>query len=482
MAIIVNSYQEWESNQLVFASEMNQLSEDVYNKVSSMTNNTLPCIISGGQCSITGASLNISTGFFRCQDLSPVAFPFLPFPTPQIIQGLFNIDEAVLTATPNYYILAELQVSPPLEGALSYSFGGAYFIVPDLSGANYDPTTMIILGQIDNTGAVVNFTQRDYDYGNLISIISEQQKKIVSSNYQMLFIDNNVATSTANIVITLPLKTSLASYKTFTIQNFSNGIITINTADGTTIGYQTSLVINTGSLTSFIFDSNNNVWLTLGGNSFPDITDINGIVNVGKTNGTGIIRTSNGQNRPILPNLGGNNQVATLEDTSNSIPVGSLIFFNGYSSPSSSWAVANGATITNASINYPILWSWAQTHHSDMTIESFYNGQSGRPVILNGTDLMLPNIAGGAFLRNLGGNAGSLGQFQSQNFQSHLHSFVTQRIGLNGGVIVDYTGGARWCVAHDGIVDLPDNQNTGFNGGSETRPNNYAFLVLIKVS
>lgn len=213
---VTNSFLNWIYGQLVTAPQMNLLSQDIYNKIGALTDITFPCIISGGNATISGGNVNITTSFCRTANQSPV---FIPATN---IQGFMNVPAASIAVIPNYYVVAVLDISPSVSAQVTYSFTGTYQLIQDLSSPYYDDTKMVVIGQIDATGTFIKFKYRSKDYGNLLNIIALQNNTYVDYDYNILPTDTTViSTSTMNITYTMPNYKSLGQNYQVTIQNLS---------------------------------------------------------------------------------------------------------------------------------------------------------------------------------------------------------------------------------------------------------------------
>ena len=146
-------------------------------------------------------------------------------------------------------------------------------------------------------------------------------------------------------------------------------------------------------------------------------------------------------------------------------PVGAIAFFHGV--PDGSWVRLNGQVLLKAS--YPDLWAYAQGF---LTADQVANPGLYKDVAA-GT-FAVPNLDG-LFIRGAGGNAAALGVKQADDFKSHNHpgSVTTnsyQSVGAGGPA---YGSSA---VGEQGLNGV----SVAAQGGTETRPQNVAFIPCVK--
>lgn len=233
-----NQFCSWADGDTVNADQMNNQTFDIYNKIAALTNNTLPCIISGGIVNNNGnGTISISSGFYRCQDS--------PSPLPVGTQGFFTVAASTsidISTSLGYYIIARIVITNnPIYTNFFYNMGGEYDVIPV---GSYQPNTDIILGSIDDNAAIVLCLLRNNDYNNLLKIISNQQYSIVSTNYDIQPTDSTLIVTSPNLTLQLPDLQTVTSAKQFTI--IAHGISTITTihdSNGYNIGPSTSFIL-----------------------------------------------------------------------------------------------------------------------------------------------------------------------------------------------------------------------------------------------
>lgn len=179
-------------------------------------------------------------------------------------------------------------------------------------------------------------------------------------------------------------------------------------------------------------------------------------------------------------------QLQSLLASLSQVPTGIMAPLSGTAIPAG-WVQANGQTLTRSS--FPTLWAFAQASGNLATTEDAKTaGQYGPG---NGTTTFtVPNLEadGGYFIRPVSSGRG-IGTIQQDEFKSHDHGGETEPAGShdheydrggsgNGaGGAGSYTGPAgtyRTSLAPDHRHPIPA------QGGTETRPKNIAYPVIIK--
>ena len=116
----------------------------------------------------------------------------------------------------------------------------------------------------------------------------------------------------------------------------------------------------------------------------------------------------------------------------------------------------NGQTIPNGASIYPDLAAL-------------------EPAWVSGVDIVLPDWSG-QFLRNVGGNAGSLGVVQADDIASHNHS--ASRVRATGGEVPASPGGNYYSANGPTTGSLIQGPTSSV-GGAETRPTNVALVLCV---
>lgn len=184
-------------------------------------------------------------------------------------------------------------------------------------------------------------------------------------------------------------------------------------------------------------------------------------------------------------------QLQSLLASLSQVPTGIMAPLSGTVIPAG-WVQANGQTLTRSS--YPTLWAFAQSSENLATTEEDKTaGQYGPG---NGaTTFTVPNLEanGGYFIRPISTGRG-IGTIQQDEFKSHDHGGQTSANGEHAhdvtvnaygvaGMSKGWTGRGG---ANDGPFSFPTTSD-GLHahtippsGGTETRPKNIAFPVIIK--
>lgn len=194
-------------------------------------------------------------------------------------------------------------------------------------------------------------------------------------------------------------------------------------------------------------------------------------------------------------------QVQALIAAVRGVPIGTMIVMTGILVPAT-WIIGNGQTLSRAA--NPEYWAWVQTSGNlAATQAAKTNGQYGPG---NGTTTFtVPNLYadGGYFIRPMG-TGRTIGSVQDDDFEAHNHT-----AGFSGNAVADHdhntdftdstsggytnrtvrgraggtTGsGAGSAVGQQGAGGHTPSGTVTVNnrGGSETRPQNIAYPVLIK--
>lgn len=183
-------------------------------------------------------------------------------------------------------------------------------------------------------------------------------------------------------------------------------------------------------------------------------------------------------------------QVQALIATVAGVPTGALMPLTGMVVPAS-WIIANGQTLLRAT--YPSFWTWVQASQNLAATEGAKTvGQYGPGD--GSTTFSVPNLYAdnGYFIRPISSGR-TIGTSQADDFKSHQHnaSFVGdfvpphthegQYFVLGVGYIISPGGNAGTSQTPPAGGHTPSGTVTvAANGGTETRPKNIAYPVIIK--
>lgn len=170
------------------------------------------------------------------------------------------------------------------------------------------------------------------------------------------------------------------------------------------------------------------------------------------------------------------------------VPTGMMSPLSGTTIPQG-WVRANGQTLSRSA--YPALWAFAQTSENLASSEEAKTaGQYGPG---NGTTTFtLPNLEadGGYFIRPVTSGRG-IGTVQQDDFKSHQHEGTTAPAGAHSHAIqasgssvsggTQGTGsGPSYSIPTSTAPDHTHSFATNAKGGTETRPKNIAYPIIIK--
>ncbi|MBE2986657.1 tail fiber protein [Campylobacter sp. RM12920] len=144
---------------------------------------------------------------------------------------------------------------------------------------------------------------------------------------------------------------------------------------------------------------------------------------------------------------------ALKSEISDGLKIGSYLLWSSESVTPSGFLVCDGRTLAKA--EYAELFN---------VIGYTYGG--------SGESFNIPTFNDGRFMRSIGGNAARLGELQTDEIKSHLHT-------IPGQVLAFYAAGNGIAVAY-GATNTNGNTETKTYGGNETRPLNSSVVVLIK--
>lgn len=253
--------QNWFTGQLVTASDMNNQTNDLYNKICVISDNVYPCILSGGDVTVSGSTISYTQGLGRCNDQVARYLPNTPLP------GFFSwTGGSVVLPSGNGFVVAQITITPNTSGQIIYQFyPGVISTLPN--GTGYDPATMVILASY-TSGGLINYTNRAYDFGNLESILNAHQRTYVTTNnYQMLATDGNVIVPLSASGVTnlyLPTLVSMGNLNLplyFNITNINATPFTISTSDSNTVLGTSTYTLNQYSNVTAYFSITDNTWL-----------------------------------------------------------------------------------------------------------------------------------------------------------------------------------------------------------------------------
>lgn len=182
----------------------------------------------------------------------------------------------------------------------------------------------------------------------------------------------------------------------------------------------------------------------------------------------------------LVPDEGNLNQLAEAIEliAGRAVPVGTKITIMGSSAPAGFLKI-NGALLTRAA--FPALWAHAEASNMLVTEAAWASNMGSFSSGDLATTFRLPD-ARGIFERawddGRGLDAGRvLGSWQDSANRSHTHSATM--VGTNGP---DSTGGTEFVGADSNVTNTYPNTSMALNasGGSEARPQNNAWLAVIK--
>ncbi len=127
----------WTIGQTVTASEMDNFSQDIYNRIGFITENNVNAsglILNIGTITQGSGSVSVGAGSFRFPD---VTYSYLPYANTPIIG---NADSAIVTVSGNGVIVARYSISPTSSGQPNYTIATSYLFV---TSAN--PTTDCVI-------------------------------------------------------------------------------------------------------------------------------------------------------------------------------------------------------------------------------------------------------------------------------------------------------------------------------------------------
>lgn len=183
-------------------------------------------------------------------------------------------------------------------------------------------------------------------------------------------------------------------------------------------------------------------------------------------------------------------QVQSLIASIGAVPTGALLPLTGSVVPAS-WVVANGQTLVRAT--YPTYWTWVQASGNLAATEGAKTaGQYGPGD--GSTTFTIPNLYAdnGYFIRPMASGR-TIGSVQADELEAHTHTGVALQAGSHQH---GYTGTLTNTVRPNGsnsdvpnavgpqVTDLAGLHTHALDinstGGTETRPKNIAYPVLIK--
>lgn len=180
-------------------------------------------------------------------------------------------------------------------------------------------------------------------------------------------------------------------------------------------------------------------------------------------------------------------QLQSLLAELSQVPTGIMTPLSGTTVPQG-WVRANGQSLSRSA--YPALWAFVQTSENLASSEEAKTaGQYGPG---NGaTTFTVPNLEadGGYFIRPVSSGRG-IGTVQQDEFKSHDHGGATGPAGshshdyvlINNGPSAGGSGGGKTINRTTGQTSVAPNHThpVTAQGGTETRPKNIAYPVIIK--
>jgi hypothetical protein len=119
-----NQQSQWVNGQVVNATQMTALTQDLYNKLTFITQNYKPCILYlAGDITQVDNNITIPDGAFRFEDSDNSA-------TLQYNTGIFgNAQGTTLAVTGDGYIVARYVLNPTIPNQYNYTFATSYVFV-----------------------------------------------------------------------------------------------------------------------------------------------------------------------------------------------------------------------------------------------------------------------------------------------------------------------------------------------------------------
>ena len=119
-----NQQSQWVNGQVVNATQMTALTQDLYNKLTFITQNYKPCILYlAGDITQVNNNITIPDGAFRFEDSDNSA-------TLQYNTGIFgNAQGTTLAVTGDGYIVARYVLNPTIPNQYNYTFATSYVFV-----------------------------------------------------------------------------------------------------------------------------------------------------------------------------------------------------------------------------------------------------------------------------------------------------------------------------------------------------------------
>lgn len=119
----ISNQSNWLFEQFVTNTQMNTLSNDIYDKLTALTQNLGSGILYLNGSIMQGAgNIILPAGGFRFSDATYI---YIPYQT-----GIFGFTEAqTVTVSGNGYIVARYSINPTVSNATNYSFPTSYYFV-----------------------------------------------------------------------------------------------------------------------------------------------------------------------------------------------------------------------------------------------------------------------------------------------------------------------------------------------------------------
>lgn len=174
-----NQQSYWYTAQVVTASQMMNFSQDLYARITFMTQTQAPCILSIGAISQTSGDVSLAAGSFRFADAT---YAYLPYNT-----GIIgNAPAAVVAVTGNGYIVARYTVMPTSMNQTNYSYPTQYLFITGSPTATDCVVCTITSGVISGYGTFFNYLP-DFvdDVFNSRVIITGSNGLLVNNNFQV---------------------------------------------------------------------------------------------------------------------------------------------------------------------------------------------------------------------------------------------------------------------------------------------------------
>jgi hypothetical protein len=144
---------------------MNDFSQDLYARLTDITEQQAPCILNIGAISQAGSNVTIGAGAFRFADAH---YAFLPYDT-----GIFgNAPSETIAVTGNGFVVARYSIMPTSANQTNYTFLTQYLFVASVNPITDVVVAVITSGVISGYGTYLNYYPdiQDDTFTNTVSI------------------------------------------------------------------------------------------------------------------------------------------------------------------------------------------------------------------------------------------------------------------------------------------------------------------------